>query len=66
MKINVRVLGWTDKCCGCYADIKPTERVCMISEVAGVTGSIHLCDKCMSEISNARDIDSETRSDAPD
>jgi hypothetical protein len=56
MKINARVLGWTDKCCGCNENIPGTEKVYMISYIAGVNGSIHLCEKCISKITGSQGI----------
>jgi len=54
MKINARVLGWKDKCCGCYKEIKSTEKVFMISDIAGVNGSIHFCENCVDDISKSK------------
>jgi hypothetical protein len=57
MKIDISVLGWSDKCCGCYRVIKSTDKVYMVSEIAGVRGSIHLCENCIEYISDSRKIE---------
>lgn len=54
MKIEVEVLGWTDICCGCRKKIPSTEKVYMISDIAGISGSIHLCETCIDDISSSK------------
>lgn len=51
MKVSETKLEWTNKCCGCYEKIPIGATTHIISELAGVDGSIHLCDKCIREIS---------------
>lgn len=59
MKINVEVLGWTDICCGCRKKIPPTDNVYMLSNIAGVDGSIHFCTSCIKDISNSQEVNAE-------
>ncbi|NFG59680.1 hypothetical protein FC778_13440 [Clostridium botulinum] len=54
MNINVRVLGWTDKCCGCLKNIPGTEKVFILKNIAGVQGTIHLCEKCIDDIEKSK------------
>jgi hypothetical protein len=63
MKINARVLGWKDKCCGCYREIKSTEKVYMISDIGGVNGSIHFCENCIVDISNSKEVATDHQKD---
>ena len=51
MKIDVEVLGWEEQCCGCGKIIKSTDKVFMLSEILGLSGSIHLCSSCIEDIS---------------
>ena len=50
MKIKVDVLGWTNKCCGCSKNIKPDEKTYILYEMPIISGSIHLCSKCINDI----------------
>lgn len=50
MKIEVDELGWTNKCCGCNKEIKPTEKTYIITEITGIRNSIHLCDECLEQL----------------
>ena len=55
MRINARVLGWPDRCCGCIKIIPSTDKVFMISEIGGVPGSIHLCKSCIDKIIESKE-----------
>lgn len=59
MRINVRVLGWQDKCCGCNKEIPRTDKVFIISDIVAVciNGPIHLCEKCIDEIIKSKEED---------
>lgn len=54
MNIEVEALGWNNKCCGCNNDIAPTEKTYILSEITGLSCSIHLCDSCINKISNSK------------
>lgn len=50
MKINKRKLQWSNGCCGCNNIIPKNEITYILSNIIGVNGTIHLCEKCISEI----------------
>ncbi|SHJ64719.1 hypothetical protein SAMN05444401_3563 [Clostridium amylolyticum] len=58
MKIIVSEFGWRDKCCGCCRDIQGTEKVYMLTNIVGISGSIHLCEECIDEISKSKKLES--------
>ena len=43
----------------CREDIKPTEKVFILGYIVGLLGTIHLCESCITEISNSKDMDVE-------
>ena len=54
MKIEVEALGWTNRCCGCNTEIKPTEKTYMLSDITGLKCSIHLCNDCINNICESK------------
>lgn len=59
MEVEVKVLGWINKCCGCNKKMHPIDKTYIISEITGLSCSIHLCEDCISKIVKAKQKEGE-------
>lgn len=50
MKIIKEKLEWSNRCCGCSSKIPANDTTFILTNIAGIEGSIHLCKECIKEI----------------
>lgn len=56
MKCSVLNIPFKNFCCGCGAVIEANkDKTYILSEICGITGSIHFCEKCIDKISSLKE-----------